>query len=198
MHCASTASDIFSLWHCSLLTHIISYLYQCRKLPSLPPLFFFFQIPPADGLSVRLFDAQSAAFHRIIHLAPRLLHMPDSLLGGVSVPVCSAARHQCDLRCQRLQKPGGIGIARSVMRRLIKIDFLHVSSRFCLLQPGQNLLFLRRSDISGKDTGKVILLIKKHQRLLVFVHRLTPKRGLRFTGMQCRKRCLSKMPDAAG
>lgn len=120
MHCASTASDIFSLWHCSLLTHIIAYLHQCRKLPSLPPLFFFFQIPPADGLSVRLFDAQSAAFHRIIHLAPRLLHMPDSLLGGVSVPVCSAARHQCDLRCQRLQKPGGIGIARSVMRRLIK------------------------------------------------------------------------------
>ena len=81
------------------------------------------------------------------------------------------------------------------MRRLIKIDFLHVSSRFCLLQPDQNLLFLRRSNISGKDTGKVILLIKKYQRLLVFVHRLTPKRVLRFTGMQCRKRCLSKMPD---
>ena len=76
------------------LGFIIAYLHQCRKLPSLPPLFFFFQIAVADGLSVRLFDAQSAAFHRIIHFAPRLFHMPDGLLGGVSVPVCSAARHQ--------------------------------------------------------------------------------------------------------
>ena len=124
----------FSLWHCSLLTHIIAYLHQCRKLPSLPPLFFFFQIPPADGLSVRLFDAQSCRFPSYnTPGSPPAAYARQPPWRGVRTGLFCCTT---PVRSPVPAPPETRWNWNSAIRDAppYKNRFLHVSSRFCLLQ----------------------------------------------------------------